>query len=85
MKYLASVFGLFLLALILALRLEAETRFTEIESKQATEIYFLKKEIEEQKKEIRLIRQDVNIIENGWELNEQAEQETRAEKIRKNN
>lgn len=67
MKYLASVFGLFLLALILALRLEAETRFTEIESRQATEVYFLKKEIEEQKKEIRLLKTDIEIMEKGYE------------------
>lgn len=67
MKYLASIFGLFLLALILALRVEAETRFTEIESKQATEVYFLKKEIEEQKKEIRLLKTDIEIMEKGYE------------------
>ena len=67
MKYLASIFGLFLLALILALRVEEETRFTEIESKQATEVYFLKKEIEEQKKEIRLLKTDIEIMEKGYE------------------
>lgn len=67
MKYMVSVFGLFLLALILALRLEAETRFTEIENKQATEVYFLKKEIEEQKKEIRLLKTDIEIMEKGYE------------------
>lgn len=67
MKYMASVFGLFLLALILAFRLEIESRFTEIENKQATEVYFLKKEIEEQKKEIRLLKTDMEILENGYE------------------
>lgn len=67
MKYLASIFGLFLLALILALWAETESRFDEVENKQATEVYFLKEEIEEQKKEIRLLKTDMEIMEKGYE------------------
>lgn len=67
MKYMVTVFGMFLFALILALWAETETRFTEIENKQATEVYFLKKEIEEQKKEIRLLKTDIEIMEKGYE------------------
>ena len=56
-----------LLVLMLSFGIEYNTRLSELEKQTNVKLYKMEKVIEEQEKEIRLLKTDLEILEKGYE------------------
>ncbi len=68
MKYLICLIFC-LIGIMLSFGIEYNTRLSEIERQTDVKIYVLKKEIEAQEKEIRILKTDMEIMQKGYERN----------------
>ena len=69
MKHFFSCVVLCLLVIMLLFGIETISRLSEMEKQTDIKIYQLEKVIEQQAKEIRLLKTDLEILENGYERN----------------
>ena len=68
MKYLICLMFC-LIAIILSFGIEYNSRISEIEKQTDIKIYKMQEKIEAQDKEIRLLKTDMEILENGYDRN----------------
>ena len=69
MKHFFSCVVFCLLVIMLSFGIETISRLSEMEKQTDIKIYQLEKVIEQQAKEIRLLKTDLEILENGYERN----------------
>ena len=67
MKHFFSCVVLCLLVIMLLFGIETVSRLSEIEKQTDIKLYQLEEVIEQQAKEIRLLKTDLEILENGYE------------------
>ena len=67
MKYFFSCVVCCLIAIMLLFGIETVSRLSEMEKQTDIKIYQLEEVIEQQAKEIRLLKTDIGILENGYE------------------
>lgn len=68
MKYLICLMFC-LIAIMLSFCIEYNSRISEIEKQTDIKIYKMQEKIEAQDKEIRLLKTDMEILENGYDRN----------------
>ena len=69
MKQFFSCVVLCLLVIMLLFGIETVSRLSEMEKQTDIKLYQLEEVIEQQAKEIRLLKTDLEILENGYERN----------------
>ena len=69
MKHFFSCVVLCLLVIMLLFGIETVSRLSEMEKQTDIKLYQLEEVIEQQAKEIRLLKTDLEILENGYERN----------------
>ena len=69
MKHFFSCVVLCLIVIILLFGVETVSRLSEMEKQTDIKLYQLEEVIEQQAKEIRLLKTDLEILENGYERN----------------
>ena len=69
MKHFFSCVVLCLIVIILLFGIETVSRLSEMEKQTDIKLYQLEEVIEQQAKEIRLLKTDLEILENGYERN----------------
>ena len=67
MKHFFSCVVLLLIVIMLLFGIETVSRLSEMEKQTDIKLYQLEKVIEQQAKEIRLLKTDIDILENGYE------------------
>lgn len=67
MRYLVSCFTICIISITVLIWVKIDTRQKELEIEMYIKVSQMQKQIDEQNKEIRLLRQDIEIIQNGWE------------------
>lgn len=69
MKHFFSCVVLLLIVIMLLFGIETVSRLSEMEKQTDIKLYQLEEVIEQQAKEIRLLKTDLEILENGYERN----------------
>lgn len=69
MKHFFSCVVLCLIVIMLLFGIETVSRLSEMEKQTDIKLYQLEEVIEQQAKEIRLLKTDMEILENGYERN----------------
>lgn len=67
MKHIFSCLVFCLLIIMLLFGIETVSRLSEMEKQTDIKLYQLEEVIEQQAKEIRLLKTDIDILENGYE------------------
>lgn len=75
MKYFFSCLVFCLLVIMLLFGIETVSRLSEMEKQTDIKLYQLEEVIEQQAKEIRLLKTDLEILENGYERSAEKEAE----------
>ena len=75
MKHFFSCLVLILIVIMLLFGIETVSRLSEMEKQTDIKLYQLEEVIEQQAKEIRLIKTDLEILENGYERSAEKEAE----------
>jgi hypothetical protein len=75
MKHFFSCVVLCLIVIMLLFGIETVSRLSEMEKQTDIKLYQLEEVIEQQAKEIRLLKTDLEILENGYERSTEKEAE----------
>ena len=75
MKHFLSCVVLCLIVIMLLFGIETVSRLSEMEKQTDIKLYQLEEVIEQQAKEIRLLKTDLEILENGYERSAEKEAE----------
>lgn len=67
MKYIIACFFICIISINICIWIKIDYRQKELETETQIKLMQMEERIEEQKKEIRILRQDLDILENGWE------------------
>ena len=66
-KYIISCFTICIISINVLIWIKIDNRQKDLETETQIKLLQMSEIIEEQNKEIRLLRQDMEIIESGWE------------------
>ena len=67
MKYIISCFTICIISINVLIWIKIDNRQKDLETETQIKLLQMSERIEEQDKEIRILRQDMEIIESGWE------------------
>lgn len=67
MKYIISCFSICIILITFLIWIKIDTRQNELEKETYIKLLQMQEHIEQQDKEIRILRQDIEILENGWD------------------